>query len=529
MVAPADLIIKNGEIYTVSVDIGWAEAIAVKGDKIVYVGSNEGIEEYIDDNTSVIDAKGRLVLPAFIDPHTHLIMSYSKLVWADLSPARSLDDLRKILLNYYRDHPERDYIGGFGWSYEIFREAGLSPHKSILDNIIGDKPIWIVDDTGHIALTNTKFLDLAFEKLTLEELRYGGMEVDERGEPTGVFIDGFNLPLNKVIDFDRDRIDGVLKGIEKALKLGVSTILDALVTFDEINIYKDLHRENKLKIRVNLAFYYHEKTAKDLEKYKALSDELKDEWLRGGTVKLFIDGVIESHTAAMYEPYNDDPSTKGELLFDYDEFIQTVKKIDEMGLQIMTHALGDYGVKVVLDAYEYLRKDDSSKDRRHRIEHVEFIHPNDLERLNKVNPVIVMNPPHASISPNYINYVGDRVNWSFKWRSIAETGVKLAFASDWPVVDLNPIYGIHDAVNRDKYPYGKDEKVCVEKAVKCYTIDAAYALFREKELGSLEVGKKADIIILSQNIFKIDPKKIEDTKVLMTIVNGKIAYVHPDF
>lgn len=522
----ADLVIKNGEIYTVDEMRRQAKAIAIKDDKIIYVGSNDEVSRYIDNNTIIIDAGERLILPGFIDPHTHLIMSYSKLVWADLSSVNSLESLGKTLRKYYEDNPGREFIGGFGWSYEIFRERGLSPHKSILDKIIADKAVLITDDTGHIGLANSMFIEKAVEKLSNDELRYGGMILDEdKGGPTGVFIDVFNLPLNKIMSFDRDRFRGILMGMDKAVRLGITTLCDALVGFDEINIYRRLYEEEKLKVRVRLAFYYHEKTADQLSKYKEISKKFKsNEWLKANCIKLFLDGVVESHTAAFYEPYNDEPSTRGELLFKYNEFKKIVAELDAQGFQIVTHALGDYAVGVVLDAYQSLSTDGDISDKRHRIEHVEFIHPKDLRRLSKIKPVIVMNPSHATISPSYKSYAGDRVEYSFAWKSVGDTGIKLAFASDWPVVDLNPIYGIHDAVNRDKYPYAVNEKISVEKAVEYYTINAAYAIFEENNLGSIEIGKKADIIMLSQNIFEIEKSQIMDTEVLMTIINGKIVY-----
>jgi len=537
LVEKASLVIKNGQIYTVDKLNPWAQALAVNGDKIVYVGANKGAEKYLDSDTKVIDAKNRLVLPGFIDCHCHLICGFRELFWIDLSSAKSMEEIKKLVKEYAEKHPDEPLIAGYGWNYEaVMSDQGL-PRKEDLDSVVQERPVWLEDYNGHTGWANSKFCELAVASLTEEELDFVGMERDpETGEPTGMFVEFLDLHLTDIVDIERHRLEGLKYAIEKATKLGITSIHDPLVDLEDLETYQQLRNESALNVRIYIALYHHKRTTEeDLLKFEEARSRFFDNWIKVGAVKLFIDGVPETHTAAMLEPYYDDPSSTGSTIYTPDEFNKVTARLDKMNFQIITHAIGDRGIRVVLDAYDKAQKENRNKNRRHRIEHVEIVTKEDIARFKQLSVIACMMPRHASIGSDvtynvqppatYSAIVGpEKIKLAFPWNSLDKAGAVLAFASDWTVAEMNPLLGIHTALNRGGDIYDPREAISLEKAIEGYTINAAYASFEEDIKGSIEVGKLADIIILSENLFEIPANKVKDVDILLTIVGGKEVY-----
>jgi len=531
----ASLVIKNGHIYTVNKSNPVAEALAVKRDKIVYVGSNEEVEDHIGSDTKVIDAKNRLILPGFIECHSHLIDGFVELFWISLFSANSMEEIKRLIRKHAEKHPDEYLIGGYGWNYEAVLSDQWLPKKEDLD-VVRDRPIWLVDYSGHTALANSKFCELLLSSLKEEELGYTGMEKDpETGEPTGRFFECLDVwslsSLVETFDIKQQQLEGLKYAIEKATRLGITSVHDIMVNPNDLKIHEQLRNEGALNARIYAVLYHPKRTTKnDLLKFEETSSKFSDEWIKVAAIKLFIDGIPETHTAAMVEPYCDVPSTSGSTFYTLDEFKKITARLDKMNFQMCTHACGDRGVQMILDAYEYAIKKNCSKNHRHRIEHIEVVTKEDIPRFKQLGVVASMQPLHATSDESYCKALGtERLKAAFPWNSLDKAGAVLAFGSDWQVADMNPLLGIHAAVKRADIMLDPGEAISLEKAIEGYTINAAYASFEEDIKGSIEVGKLADIILLSENLFEIPIDKVKDVKVLLTIVGGKEVYRSDEF
>ena len=359
----------------------------------------------------------------------------------------------------------------------------------------------------------------------------GAMERDaDTGEPTGVFHNPGDLvflagALSRLIR--EKELEGLRWIFRKLPKYGITSVHDAQSDFKTLAEYRKLREEGGLLARAYIAYNY-EKTAteEDLLKLSEMTKE-NDEWIRLGAIKLFIDGVLDSHTAAMLEPYTDDPSVSGETRYSPEQFKQIVTMLDGMGFQCMTHSCGDRGVRTVLDAYEAAAKANAPRERRHRIEHIEMLSEADVPRFKELGVIASMQPIHAvPVDDEALERAAgkERMGRSFPWRSLDEAGAVLAFSSDWSVADMNPLPGIQAAVTRDWNPDFKSQAVSLEKAIEAYTLNEAYASFEEDVKGSIEKGKLADFVVLSENLFDIDPEQMGDVEVLLTILGGREVY-----
>ncbi len=536
MIDKATLVIRNGWIYTVDKLHSWAQAMAINRDKIVYVGTNKDAEKYIGPGTMIIDAKDRMVLPGFIDSHVHFTSGYMETSWVNLNSANSLENMYELITEHAEKHPDYRLIGGFGWRYEIAQSKGQLPRKNELDEIIYDRPVWLLSYDDWVGLANSKFTNLAEEALRGKTSILGSVERDPKtGEPTGVFYNPFDLIYigGNISELIRENeIEGLKEIIGQATRFGITSIHEAQIDFHDLKSFQQVRNDGALNVRVYGALYYHQETTEeDLIRFKEAKSRYSDEWIKTGAIKLFIDGVLESHTAAMLEGYSDNPSLKGESKFTPEEFNEIVEKLDKMGFQCFVHACGDRGVRIALDAYENALRNNGRKDNRHRIEHIEIISDQDIPRFKQLEVIAAMQPEHVESSPDttYYRAAGeDRMKKSFRWRSLLEAGAVLAFSSDWSVVDLNPIFGIHTALTRN-CKHEKDQTITLEKAIEAYTINGAYASLDENIKGSIEVGKLADIIVLSDNLFKIPTERIKDVEVFLTIIGGKEVYRSDNF
>jgi len=543
--SPADLLVLHAKVYTVDAKQPWAQSVAIREGKIIAVGTDQQLASFRGETTKIIDAHGRLVLPAFTDSHIHFIEGGFSLQQANLEGAKDVAEIQQRLRTYAAQHPGQTWILGGGWNYTMFGSETL-PNKKDLDSLFPDTPVLLECYDGHTYWANSKALALAgITKSTPNPPNGIIVRNPATGEPTGALKESASELVSKIVP--QPTRDDDLKAIRSAMKWanqnGLARVHSAGGDFEHLALYQQLRDQQQLTIRFHIARILDPTTGlrpEDLDALESARNKFHDDWLDASSVKFFMDGVVEAHTAAFLAPYTDDPSTKGSLFWDPGKYKATVAALDAKNFQLYTHAIGDYAVRTALDAYEYAEQQNHTTDRRNRIEHIETITAADIPRFSKLGVIASMQPLHSYPDEDTLdvwarNIGPDRASRAWMWRSIAQAGGRYTFGSDWPVVTLNPWEGIQTAVTRqtsDGKPaagFVPSQRLPVAEAVAGYTIDAAYAGRLENTEGSLEVGKVADVIILDRNIFEIDPRTIDQTKVLLTIVGGKIAYAaNPD-
>jgi len=421
----------------------------------------------------------------------------------------------------------------------MFGEEAL-PHKKYLDEVFPDRPVFLEGYDGHTYWANSRALELAGINKDTPDPPNGAIVRDAKtGEPTGALKESAQGLVAKVVPklTRSEKLAALRGGIKWANENGLTRVHSAGQDFEELDLYDELNRHGDLTVRFYIAYFLDppELRPQDLDLMEAARKKYRGEWIDTNVVKFMVDGVIESHTAAMLEPYSDNPALKGKLFWDPQKYDSAVAELDKRGFQIFTHAIGDYAVRTALDAYENAEKTNHTTDRRPRIEHIETITAKDIPRFGELGVIASMQPLHANPNADTLNVWArnagpERTSRGFAWRSIAAAGGKLAFGSDWPVVTLNPWVGIQLAVTRQTVegkPEGgfhPEQSVSLAEAIAGYTIGAAFAGRREKTEGSLEPGKVADLIVVSQNLFDIAPHKIADTKVITTMVGGRVVY-----
>jgi predicted amidohydrolase YtcJ len=538
----ADTIIAHGKVYTGNSEQPWAEAIAIRDGKIIAVGDEGTIIKLRSDATQVIEASGHLVLPGFVDCHVHFISGSLGLSRVNLAGAKNYSDIQQRLHDYAATHPSNDWVLGRGWNYAMFGSESL-PDKKYLDEIFPDRPVLLAGYDGHTYWANSKALALAGITSDTPDPPNGSIVRDSKThEATGALKEAAHGIVDRVVPKSsrEENLAALRAGMKWANENGLTRVHSAGGDFEHLDLYDDLRRHGQQTLRFYISYFLNppELRTGDLESIEAARKKFHDEWIDTNAVKMMVDGVVESHTAAMLEPYSDDSSIKGKLFWDPTKYSAAVAELDKRDLQLFTHAIGEYGVRTALDAYEHAKVSNRTDDRRPRIEHIETIAASDISRFGKLGVIASMQPLHSYPDADTLdvwarNAGPDRASRAWAWKSISNDGGRLAFGSDWPVVTLNPWEGVQTAVTRQT-TVGKPEggfvpqqRLTVEETVRGYTIGAAYAGRREKTEGSIERGKLADIIIVSQNIFDIDPHRLAETKVLTTMVGGRVVYQAP--
>ena len=543
----ATVIVTNARVYTVDAKQPWADAVAIGGDRILAVGSKERVEAFRNKNTQVVDARGKLVLPGFTDSHFHLIEGSRTLTQLDLNGTTSIAEVQERLKKFAASHPNASWITGRGWSYDIFGEAAL-PDKKFLDEVMPDRPVYLVGYDGHTSWVNSKALAVTGITRDTPDPPNGWIVRDAEGEPTGALKeDADDLVGSRVQATHEEQLAALRLGLREANRAGLVRAIclgNSIHLVDDgsnIALYEELLKSGELTLRLYVSSYEGPPTLSKQQVDAVLKAKQKyqGDWLAAGAVKFYLDGVIESHTAAMLTPYSDDPKLTGSLRWDEAEYKRAVVELDKRGIQVFTHAIGDRAVRLALDAYEDAARANGTHDMRHRIEHIETITAQDIPRFGKLGVVASYQPLHAEPNDDTMkvwarNAGPDRASRGWTWQSVAKTGGHLAFGSDWPVVTLSPWYGMQNAVTRQTLagkPEGgwlPQERVSLEQAIEGYTLGAAYSSHREANEGSLEEGKLADLIVLDQDLFRIAPSEIHKTNVLLTMVGGKVVYQSPE-
>jgi predicted amidohydrolase YtcJ len=517
----------------------WAQAVAVRHGKIVAVGTNEVVEKMRGIGTKVIDAGGKVVLPGFTDCHVHFFEGSVALGQVSLDGLTTVAEIQSVLREYAAQHPGDSWILGRGWNYAVFGEEAL-PHKKYLDELFPNHPVFLEGFDGHTYWANSKALALAGVTKSTPDPVNGFIVHDAKtGEPSGALKEDADALIRKVIpqQSEAEKLNAFRTGMKWANKNGITRVHSAGGDYQYLALLDELRKENQLSVRFYVSYRLdsYELRKQDLDTIESNRKKYHDDWIDTNAVKMMLDGVVETHTAALLAPYTDQPASKGALFWDLAKYQNAVNELDKRGLQLFTHAVGDYAIRTALDSYELAERKNHTKDHRPRIEHIETIDASDIPRFAKLGVIASMQPLHAYPDADTMdvwarNVGPDRAARAWLWKSISTDGGRYAFGSDWPIVTLNPWEGLEIAVTRqttDGLPAGgfvPSQRLTVTQAVEGYTLDAAYAGRREKTEGSVELGKVADLIIIDRNIFEIDVHNIGKTNVLTTIVGGKIVY-----
>jgi predicted amidohydrolase YtcJ len=536
----ADVILINGKVWTSESASSFAEAVAIKNNQITQVGKSVDVRKLADQNTQIIDLKGRLVIPGFNDAHIHFLNGSLGLSEVELTGADTIEEVLKRIAEFARANPDRKWITGRGWQYTMF--TGGFPTKEVLDKIISDRPVWIRAYDGHSAWVNSKALELAGVTKDYKFKGYGDVLRNAKGDATGTVTEEAQFIFSKVIPETsrQEKLNALRKGMKLAASLGITTIQNASGSIEEFSLYEELLKNDELILRTSTAFSVGDfTTPQDIESFAQIRSRIgNNPMIKASAVKFMLDGVIESHTGAMLDRYSDvagnDPSPAGSLALPLPLYRNLVVQFDRRGFQIYTHAIGDRAVREALNAYENAQRVNGTKTARHRVEHIETIAPNDLPRFAQLGVLPSMEPIHAepgTVSV-WVDAVGEkRLPNSFAWAAMLKHNAKLVFSSDWPAcVSLNPIRGLHTAVNRrttDGHPpngWIPEQKISIYDALVAYTFGGAYSSREENTKGKIATGYWADVVVLSQDLFSIEPMKTYETKVLMTIFNGKVVY-----
>jgi len=539
----ADLLLLNGHVYTANSAQRWARAVAIRGQRILAVGAEPEMRAFRGPHTTVIDLRGRMAMPGIIDSHIHFLEGSLSMDQLSLDDAYSVPEIQRRVREFAAAHPERAWLLGRGWLYDAFKPSGL-PTKQLLDEIVPDRPVVIECYDGHSVWVNSKALALAGVDKTTPDPKQGNVVVGiivrdpATGEATGVLKEEATGIIRRVIPQPsrEEKLRALRAGLQEANRHGLTSVVNASGSIEEMELYEGLRDAGELTVRMTTAQMMEPQLGqKTLALYEEGRRRYHDEWLRGGVIKAFMDGVVESHTAAMLEPYSDNPQLSGSLNYTPEQFRDNVVELDRRHFQVITHAIGDRAIRTALDAYLVASHLNGPRDRRFRVEHIETIHPEDIPRFGSLGVIASMQPFHCYPEPNLFNVwarnIGPRrLPYSFAWHDLAAAGATLVFGSDWPVVSLDPFIGIQNAVTRQDQnglpPEGfvGKQKVTLDQALAAYTRDGAFAEFQESEKGTLAPGKLADVIVLSQDLFAVNPLEIRKTRVVLTIVGGKLVY-----
>jgi predicted amidohydrolase YtcJ len=523
----AQVVIVNARVHTVDPAKPAAEAVAVCGERIGRVGTNDAVRKLAGPTARVIDAGGKLLLPGFNDAHVHLVSGAEEIVGVDLRPAKNPQEFAQRIGAHAKTLPKGAWILGGYWDHEAWPDKAL-PTRAMIDAVTPDNPVFVNRLDGHMGVANSLALKLAKVEREVETPEGGDIVRDAKGELTGVFKDNAMALITRAVpDPTREQLlPKIRAALKHAASLGVTTIQDMTASRTELSAYTMLVAGGELTARI----YAIQNFPLD---GKGPTEQRKDQyWLRTGGLKLFADGSMGSGTAAFFEPYTDDPKTSGLLLQSPEALEKEIFAADAAGFQLVVHAIGDRANAVVLDAFDKLQKQRGPRDRRPRIEHAQVVRQQDKSRFRALGAIASIQPSHCIDDMRWaetrIGRTRSAISYNFK--SFVDAGARIAFGTDWFVEPLNPMLGLYAAVTRqfpDGTPAGgwfPEERISMEQAVEFYTMGSAYAEFAEADKGSITEGKLADLVILSRDVFKVPPREILETRPVLTMVGGRIVH-----
>jgi hypothetical protein len=529
----ADLIIHNAKVWTVNPAQPQAEAVAVLNGRITAVGSDASVLEWRGPRTRVVDAKGLRLLPGFNDAHVHFSDGGATLSAVQLTDVTSLKEFVRRIGDYAAHTPKGEWIRNGNWDESKWSPARL-PTRQDIDAVTPDNPVALDRYDGHMVLVNSKALALAGITSKTADPPGGVIVRDARGEPTGALKDAATgllrhaePPLNA-----EQRRRAIERAMKEAAMRGVTSVQDMALDYGDLAVYAHLLDEGKLTVRVYGAPLI---THVEDQAQLGIGHAFGGPSLRIGAVKMFADGSLGSRTAYFIQPYTDEPYNRGLLFSDMLPLVKAGERLmraDATNLQVCTHAIGDAAVKTVLDLYQAVEKRDGPRDRRWRIEHAQHMSVSDFDRFAQLHVIASVQPYQAIDDGRWAEArIGhERAGRMHAYRTFLNHGVRLAFGTDWPVAPLDPVLTLYAAVTRatldGKNPQGwfPGQKLTIQEAIAIYTMGSAYAEFQEHEKGSIEPGKLADLVLMSQDVLEIPPQTIRDVHVVKTWLGGQEIY-----
>lgn len=538
---PADLVLRHGAVYTVDAARSWAESIAVRGGRIVYVGDDAGIAPWIGGKTRTIELAGKMVLPGFTDAHVHPVESGVAMGYCILDGLETKEKIIETIRAYADSHKDSPWILGSGWPLPAFPNA--NPLKEWLDEAVPDRPALMTAADGHSTWANSRALAAAGITKATKDPESGRIERNEAGEPTGTLRETASDLAYAVSPKPTaaQQAEGLEKALREMNRLGITGFVEANAGEGYLQAYREVENRGRLTARVTVSMQTDpaEDLSRQIERLKNWRKQYQGKYYRATAAKIFEDGVVEAGTAAVLEPYLDSKQS-GFLNWDPEKLKAFAELLDREKFQIHIHAIGDRGVRVSLDALEYARNKNGSRDGRPILAHIQLIHPNDVPRFAALNVIPCFQPIWA-YADAYIRdltlpkLTPETARENYPMHSVAVTGATMALGSDWNVSSVNPLDGMEVAVTRRDPEeatgdsFIPEERLDLPGVLAAYTIGSAYANFREKETGSVETGKSADLVVLDKNLFRIPPEQINEAKVLLTLFEGREVYTDPDW
>jgi predicted amidohydrolase YtcJ len=529
----ADLIIRNAKVWTVDKSHPTAHAVAVLGDRISAVGTNDEIEAWHGTRTRVIDAAGKLLLPGFNDSHVHFVDGGLSLDNVQLNDATSAEEFAHRITRRARTTPKGEWVTGGDWDETKWNPARM-PTKELIDPATPDTPVFVSRYDGHMALANSVTLRLAGITAETPDPPGGVIVRDSQGNPTGALKDAAMDFVSKVQPplSHEQRVKAVKRALAHAASVGVTSVQHMNPEYADMAVYAELLQRGELTTRIYAAPLI---PGVDDQVKIGIRHAFGGPFLRIGALKAYADGSLGSATAYFFEPFSNQPNNHGILsdeMHPVSRMQDRMMRADAAGLQLCTHAIGDQGISMILDIYSEIVKAHGENDRRFRIEHAQHMAAKDFDRFTQLHVIASVQPYHAIDDGRWAEErIGhDRASRTYAFRTFLNHGVRLAFGTDWNVAPLNPMLTVYAAVTRatldGKNPGGwfPEQKLTLPEALEAYTMGSAYAEFQENEKGSITPGKLADMVLLGNDIFTIDPAKIRDARVVTTIVGGKMVW-----
>ena len=542
----ADVIFRNGTVYTVDPAKPRAEAVATRGKQIIHVGTTDDAMALAGPSTRVVDLDGGTLLPGFAEGHIHPIAGSAITRGVDLQY-----DTRDAILAALRDYAPTvagtGPVRGFGWRYDAFPATG--PRREDLDAIWPDRPVLLIAIDAHSAWVNTKTLELAgITRDTTDPVPgFSVFQRDPDGTPTGYLVEvpAYMQVLNSVVPMDEAFVaDSLAKWVPDASAAGITSVFDAgvgIMSEDKaFGHYRDLETAGKLPFRVTGSYYYNDPKTDPLPKIIALRDGPQTELVHVNVLKIVMDGVDAGRTAAMLAPYADQPDTDGQPLFSAEQINDVVARADAQGIDVHVHCIGDRSTRMTLDAIEAAMKANPQRDRRNTIAHLQYVDPQDIPRLGALGVVAQVSAQWATPDPYWykvttVRWGPERSGHMYAFKSLSDGGARLSFGSDWPAASyystFRPLEAIEIAVTRQEL--GKpgqtplprpEERLTLDQAITAQTMGPAHQLHRENELGSITAGKLADLVVLDKDLTTIPPSEIHQANVKLTMMNGVVRY-----
>lgn len=538
----ADLVFRNGRLYTLDPERSWAEAVAIGDGRILQVGSAADVDAFIGADTEVVDLEGRMMLPGLQDSHIHPISSGIDALVCDLSDLNGLADYRAAILAYATANPDVPWILGGGWAMSVFG-PGAMPSRLILDELVPNRPVYLTSQDGHTGWANSQALQMAGITRDTPDPVDGRIDRDPAtGEAIGSLQEGAMRLVRAQIPPTTP--EQTLAGLQYSQTMlngyGITALQDASVDDESLQAYTTLQERQQLRLHVVGAIWWErDQGLEQIAAIEALRARYTAGLIDAGTVKIMQDGVMENYTAAMLQPYLIPGGASGIPMIEPRRLAQIVSQLDQHGFQVHFHAIGDAAIRQSLDAIEQARNDNGALGHRHHISHLQIIDPADIPRFAALD-VIANFQPLWAYADEYVTELTlpfireETARWMYPMKSVLDSGAMLAFGSDWSVSSANPYAQIETAILRknsnkdDDTPFIPQERIDLATAIAAFTINAAFVNRLEQDTGSIEVGKLADLVVLDQNLFEIAPERISETRAVLTLfagqpVHGRIA------